>query len=181
MREQKNKRNQKKPVMRITKARKELISRLAELLASISPSTSFGNSFCVQRIAEQMNLKDCWKKQKNKKADIEYLLRNVFRRYPRKPKNLILEIVKGGIQWMARRGEQVERQQLNEIVQIMEELGFDVKELLSIHIPPPSRVREPSADIISLFDRLELHESLKDENLSARRPGKLWCGCFQRS
>jgi hypothetical protein len=33
----------------------------------------------------------------------------VFRRYPRKPKILVLEIVKGGITWMARRGDKKEQ------------------------------------------------------------------------
>jgi len=51
-----------------------------------------------------MSLKKYWKKQGNKVEDIAYLLENVFRKYPRKPKTLVLEIVRGGVQWMARRG-----------------------------------------------------------------------------
>lgn len=148
-----------------------MIGCLAEQLALIAPSTSPGDGFCVQRIAEQMNLKKHWKKQKNKRLDIEHLLRNVFRRYPRKPKTLVLEIVKGGITWMARRGEKVEQHQLNEIVQIMSDLGFDIKEILKINIPSPSRVREPTADIVYIFERLGLHELLRDDIAEMFRDG----------
>ncbi|HDM76566.1 MAG TPA: hypothetical protein ENG51_08860 [Deltaproteobacteria bacterium] len=90
--------------MRITRTRRECIRRLAAALAAIAPSTSPGSGFCVQRVAEQMSLKKYWKKQGNKVEDIAYLLENVFRKYPRKPKTLVLEIVRGGVQWMARRG-----------------------------------------------------------------------------
>jgi len=76
----------REPVMRITKARHEQVEKLAAALAEIAPSTSPGKGFCVQRVAENMQLKGCWKKQRNKKADITYLLENVIRKYPRKPK-----------------------------------------------------------------------------------------------
>ena len=46
--------------MRITKARRERIERLAAALAEIAPSTSPGSGFCVQKVVEQMRLADCW-------------------------------------------------------------------------------------------------------------------------
>jgi len=162
----------RQPAMRITKARREQIKRLAAALALIAPSTSPGSGFCVQRVAEQMSLKKYWKKQRNKVEDIAYLLENVFRKYPRKPKTLVLEIVKGGVQWMARRGKHVTQEHLDAIAEPMEALGFSIrKELESIELPEPSRVRSPSQDLIAIFDRLELHEALKDDVAEMFRDG----------
>lgn len=162
----------KASAMRITGKRKNEIKRLAEALAAIAPSTSPGSGFCVQRVAEQMGLKDCWKKQKNKKADIAHLLENTFRRYPRKPKFLVLKIVGGGVQWMARKGKQVTQEHLDAIAEPMEALGFSIrKELNSIKIPETSRVCEPSQDLVAILDRLELHEALKDDISEMFRDG----------
>lgn len=69
----------KQSAMRITKARREHIDKLAAALAEVAPSTSPGSGFCVQKVAEQMRLADCWKKQRNKTEDMAHLLKNVFR------------------------------------------------------------------------------------------------------
>jgi len=158
--------------MRITRTRRECIRRLAAALVVIAPSTSPGSGFCVQRVAEQMSLKKYWKKQRNKVEDIAYLLEKVLRKYPRKPKTLVLEIVRGGVQWMARKGKQVTREHLDAIAEPMEGLGFSIrKELESIELPKPSRVSTPSQDLIAIFDRLELHEALKDDVAEMFRDG----------
>ncbi len=161
-----------KPAMRITRLRREQIDKLATALAEIAPSTSPGRSFCVRQVAEKMKLKDCWKKQRNKKEDIAHLLENVFRKYRRKPKTLVLEIVKGGVQWMARKGKQVTQEHLDAIVEPIEALGFSIrKELGAIELPEPSRVCAPPQDLVAIFDRLDLHESLKDDVVEMFRDG----------
>jgi len=158
--------------MRITRQRQEQIDELAAALSDIAPSTSPGRSFCVQQVAEKMRLKDCWKKQRNKQADIAHLLANVMRRYPRKPKGLVLEIVRGGVQWKARKGEQVTEEHLKAIAEPMEALGFEIrKELKAIDIPEASRVSHPAQDLVAIFDRLDLHESLKDDIAQMFRDG----------
>jgi uncharacterized protein (TIGR02391 family) len=158
--------------MRITRGRREQIERLAAALAEIAPSTSPGSGFCVRKVAEDMALKDCWRKQRNKKADIARLLENVLRRYPRKPKALVLKIVRGGVQWKARKGEQVTAEHLDAIAEPMEALGFPIRdELREIEIPEPSRVRHPSQDLVALFDRLDLHQALKDDVAEMFRDG----------
>ncbi len=168
----KNKLDKRKSAMRITKAKREQIEQLAAVLAEIAPSTSPGTGFCVQKVAEQMRLSDCWKKQQNKKADIAFLLENVMRRYPRKPKSLVLAIVEGGVEWMSRKGKQVTTEQLNAIAKPMKALGFDIhKELNRIEIPEPSRVCEPPQNLVSLFERLELHETLQDDITEMFRDG----------
>ncbi|GIW41859.1 MAG: hypothetical protein KatS3mg076_2436 [Candidatus Binatia bacterium] len=161
-----------KPAMRITKARREQIERLAAALAEIAPSTSPGTGFCVRKVADDMGLKDCWKKQRNKKADIAHLLENVIRRYPRKPKALVLAIVRGGVEWKARKGERVTKEHLDAIAEPMEVLGFRIREdLQAIEIPEPSRVRHPSQDMVALLDRLDLHEALADDVAEMFRDG----------
>ncbi len=158
--------------MRITRQRREQIERLAEALAEIAPSTSPGSGFCVRKVAHDMGLKDCWKKQKNKKADIAHLLENVMRRHPRKPKALVLAIVRGGVEWKARKGERVTQAQLEAIAVPMEALGFRIrKELQAIEIPEPTRVRHPSQDVAALFDRLQLHPALADDVAEMFRDG----------
>jgi hypothetical protein len=158
--------------MRITKQRREQIERLAEALAEIAPSTSPGSGFCVRRIAHEMGLKDCWKKQKNKRADIAHLLENVMRRYPRKPKALVLAIVRGGVEWKARKGQPVSGAHLDAVAEPMEALGFRIRtDLQAIEIPEPSRVRRPSRDVAALFDRLELHKALADDVAEMFRDG----------
>jgi len=158
--------------MRITKTRREQIERLATALAVIAPSTSPGRGFCVQKVAEQMRLSDCWKKQRNKKADIAFLLENVMRRYPRKPKSLVLAIIEGGVQWMARKGKRVTKENLDTIAEPMEALGFSIrKELGAIELPEPSRVCVPPKDLVAIFDRLEFHEALKDDVAEMFRDG----------
>lgn len=157
---------------RITKARRQQIERLAAALAEIAPSTSPGSGFCVQKVARDMGLKDCWSKQQNKRADIAFLLQNVMRRHPRKPKALGLEIVRAGVRWMARKGEQVTTQHLNAIAEPMEALGFRIRdELRATEIPEPSRVRHPSQDLVALFERLDLHPALKDDIAQMFRDG----------
>ncbi len=158
--------------MRITRARREQIERLATALAELAPSTSPGSGFCVQKVAEQMRLGAYWKKQRNKKEDIAYLLENVFRKHPRKPKTLVLEIVRGGVQWMARKGKQVTKKHLDAIAEPMETLGFSIrKELEAIELPEPSRVCAPPQDLVAIFDRLDLHEALKDDVAELFRDG----------
>lgn len=160
------------PAMRITKGRREQIERLAAALAEIAPSTSPGSGFCVRKVAHDMGLKDCWKKQKNKKADIAHLLENVMRRYPRKPKALVLAIVRGGVEWKARKGERVTEEHLDAIAEPMEALGFRIrKDLQAIEIPEPSRVGHPSQDMVALLDRLDLHEALADDISEMFRDG----------
>lgn len=162
----------KQAAMRITKNRREQIERLAAALSEIAPSTSPGSGFCVQKVAEQMHLGACWKKQRNKTEDIAHLLENVFRKYPRKPKTLVLEIVKGGVQWMARKGKQVTQEHLDAIAGPMEALGFSIrKELRAIELQEPSRVCVPPQDLIAIFDRLALHEALKDDVAEMFRDG----------
>ncbi|GIW53106.1 MAG: hypothetical protein KatS3mg082_2936 [Nitrospiraceae bacterium] len=158
--------------MRVTEARREQIKRLAAALAEIAPSTSPGTGFCVRKVAYDMRLKDCWKKQKNKKTDIAHLLENVIRRYPRKPKSLVLAIVRGGVEWKARKGEPVTREHLDAIAEPMEALGFRIrKDLQAVEIPEPSRVRHPSQDMVALLDRLDLHETLADDITGMFRDG----------
>ena len=162
----------KQAAMRITKARREQIERLAAALAEIAPSTSPGSGFCVQKVAAQMRLADCWNKKRNKTEDIAHLLENVFRKYPRKPKTLVLEIVKGGVQWMARKGKQMTQEHFDAIAEPMEALGFSIrKELGAIELPEPSRVCPPPQDLVSIFDRLDLHEALKDDVAELFRNG----------
>jgi len=158
--------------MRITEARREQIEKLAAALAAIAPSTAPGSGFCVRKVARELGLKECWKKQRNKHADIAHLLENVLRRYPRKPKALVLAIVRGGVEWMARKGRRVTHEHLAAVAGPMEALGFRIrKELEAIEIPEPCRVRRPAQDLAALFDRLDLHDALKDDIAQMFREG----------
>lgn len=158
--------------MRITEKRKKDIAKLAAGLADIAPATSPGNSFCVQQVAEQQGLKNCWKAGRNKRETIQALLENTLRRYPRKPKKLVLAIVEGGIQRQARQGVTVSDEQFLAVTEPMEALGFNIdREVKQFPIPEPSRVMSPSQELVSLFDRLDLHPALKDDVAEMLRDG----------
>ena len=158
--------------MRITERRKKDIAKLASALADIAPATTPGKGFCVQQVAEQQDLKDCWKSGRNKCETIQTLLENTLRRYPRKPKKLVLAIVAGGIQRQARQGVTVSDEQLAAVTEPMKALGFDIdREVKQLPIPEPSRVMSPSQELVSLFDRLDLHPALQDDVAEMLRDG----------
>jgi|LSQX01.3.fsa_nt_gb uncharacterized protein (TIGR02391 family) len=160
--------------MRITAGRRKTIDELAGLLASIAPATSRGKGFCVRKVAEERGLKQYWREAPNKRKMIAGFLEQVFRHYPRRPKQVVLTVIEGGIRWSANRGRAVTRDELGEIAAKMAELGFSMaKELDRIALPDPSRVAPPSLDLASIADRLELHEALKDDCVEMFRNGHL--------
>ncbi|HBE67051.1 MAG TPA: hypothetical protein DDW52_02780 [Planctomycetaceae bacterium] len=172
----KKRRTKKKPkkqaVMVITAGRKKLIAELASLLADIAPATTMGKGFCVRKVAEEKGLAKCWKGKGNKRKMIGELLEGTCRGYPQKPKRLVLAIIKGGIEWSAKKGKTVSREHLDEIVRVMDELGFSLKkELAAIELPVPSRVAPPPLDLAALIDRIPLHEALRDDCVQMFKDG----------
>ena len=162
----------KQPAMRITRKRREMIEQLADALAVLAPATTPGKGFCVGKVAEDHGVRKLWKSGGNKKTMIARFLEGVFRQYPRKPKALVMAIVRGGIDWRARRGEATKGEELEAVAAPMEKLGFDIrKDLKRLELPEPSRVCIPSQDKITLIQRLELHEALTDDCLEMFRDG----------
>jgi len=158
--------------MRITRQRREVIEQLADALATLAPATTRFKGFCVQQVAEEHNLKKCWKRGGNKRQMIARFLEEVFRQYPRKPKAVVLAIVRGGLDWRARKGEATTREDLDKVAVPMTGLGFDIrKDLKKLKLPTPSRVHEPGQDKIALLERLELHKALTDDCLEMFRDG----------
>lgn len=162
----------KQPAMRITRNRREVIEQLADALAVLAPATSRFKGFCVRNVAEEHGLKKCWKSGGNKRTMIARFLEEVFRQYPRKPKTVVMAIVRGGLDWRARRGEATTREELESVAAPMEALGFDIrKDLKKLKLPEPSRVCAPAQDKIALLERLDLHEALTDDCLEMFRDG----------
>jgi uncharacterized protein (TIGR02391 family) len=170
--QKKRKYKKKEPVMRITKARREQIEQLAEAIAIIAPATTPGKGFCVQRVAEQHGIKKYWRSGINKRQMIARFLEDVFRQFPRKPKVVVIDIVRGGLEWRSRKGERTTIEELNNIASPMAALGIDIlKALKKLKIPDPSRVCAPTQDRVSLIERLELNEALTDDCLEMFRDG----------
>lgn len=160
--------------MRITKGRRSQISAIAEALADISPATTRGNGFCVYKVAVDHGDKKLWKDKSNKKKSIAHYLEELFRKHPRKPKKIVLEVVRGGVEWKARKGQSVAREHLTNIGELLLELGVDArKELAEVVIPEPSRVATPSDDLVSIIKRIPLHEALQDDCLTMFERGHL--------
>ena len=123
-------------------------------------------------MAEEHNLKKCWKRDGNKRQMIARFLEEVFRQYPRKPKAVVMAIVRGGLDWRAHKGEATTREELEAVAGPMEALGFDIrKDLKTLKLPKPSRVCAPARDKIALLERLELHNALTDDCLEMFREG----------
>lgn len=162
----------KQVAMRITQQRREVIEQLADALALLAPATTLGRGFCVQRVAEAHNLKDCWEGGQNKRQMIERFLEKVFRQYPRKPKTVVMSIVRGGLEWRARKGEATTQRELEAVALPMEALGFDIKkDIKKIEMPEPSNVCAPAQDKIALIEKLGLHKALTDDCLEMFRDG----------
>lgn len=162
----------KQPAMRVTRQRREVIAQLADALAELAPATTLGNGFCVRKVAHEHGLKKCWKAGGNKRQMIARFLEEVFRQYPRKPKTVVMAVVRGGLDWRARKGLATTPEDLEKVAGPMEALGFDIrKELKKLKLPEPSRVCTPAQDKVALLERLELHEALADDCLEMFRDG----------
>jgi len=162
----------KQPAIRITRQRQEMIGHLADALAVLAPATSRFKGFCVRNVAEEHGLKKYWKPGGNKRTLIARFLEEVFRHYPRKPKTVVMAIVRGGLEWRARKGEATTHGELEAVAVPMEALGFDIrKDIKKIELPEPSRVCAPAQDKIVLIERLDLHEALTDDCLEMFRGG----------
>lgn len=170
----KKKKLPRQPVMRITAGRKKVIDQLANLLAALAPATTPGRGFCVKRVAEEKGLGKSWKDKSNKRKSIAAFLEDVFRNYPQKPKRVVLAIIEGGVQWSAKKGRAVTREELDAIAAKMENLGFDIrKEVKRTELPDPSRVAPPPLDVAAIIERLELHDALKDDCIAMFKNGHL--------
>ena len=163
------------PARRITTSRKSSIAELAGLLAEIAPATSRGpKSFCVKNLADRRGHKKLWRDLSNKRKSIAHYLEIVFRKFPRMPKKLVLEIVRGGVQWSAKRGVAVSRDHLTNIARVLTDLGVDAKRDLSqMELPDPSKVAPPPFDLQGMVDRLDVHVSLKDDCVAMFKAGHL--------
>lgn len=158
--------------MRVTRRRREIFTQLADALADMAPATTPGKGFCIRKVAEEFGLRKYWKEAGNKRKTIARFLEEVFRRYPRKPKAVVMAIVRGGLDWRAGKGVATTREDLEKVAGPMLSLGFDIrKDLRKLELPQPSRVCPPAQDKVALIERLELHEALTDDCLEMFRDG----------
>ncbi|WP_319756928.1 TIGR02391 family protein [uncultured Sphaerochaeta sp.] len=159
--------NSPKVIFKITRQRKEHINNLADHLSFIAPSTTFGeHSFSIENLAKEWRLSKYFKKQRNKKNDISYFLSNVLRYRKNTPKQLVMEIVKRGMQWKANQGETVQESLLSEIAKEMAALGFPIeKELSALEHPNPSQLCPPSVAMINAFKALPFYQSVLQDDI----------------
>ncbi|MCA9047883.1 MAG: TIGR02391 family protein [Planctomycetaceae bacterium] len=148
---------------------------MAELLATIAPGSTRGNtSFSVKKIAFDFGDRKLWKDLSNKKKSIAAFLEQLFRQYPNKPKKIVLEIIRGGVVWTAKKGKTVTPEQLAEISNKLCELGIDAaKEIQQIEIPEPSQIKRPADDLISILKGIDLHPAIADDCIDLFQNGHL--------
>lgn len=169
----------KKPVrqavMNITKNRKLVIAELAELLCEIAPGSSrSANGFSIKNIAIEYGDKKLWKDLSNKKKSTAAYLELLFRKHPRKPKKIILEVVRGGVVWTAKKGKCVSPEQLTTIGEKLLELGTDaISEIRKIEIPEPSQIKRPADDLLSVLKGIDLHPAISDDCIDLFEKGHL--------
>ncbi|MDD4039228.1 MAG: TIGR02391 family protein [Sphaerochaeta sp.] len=154
-------------IFRLTRQRQEHINTLADSLAKIAPTTVYWEgSFSIETLARDWGLYKYFKKQRNKKNDLRLFLSNVFRYRVRTPKQLVIEIVKRGMQWKANQGETVGDELLGDIAKEMAALGFDIeKELTALERPAPSKLCLPGAVILRAFKALPFHQKVMQEDI----------------
>ena len=147
--------------MRITEKRREQIRNLASAVYPIIPGSSRGQSFSLKKVAHDTGTIQHFKPQANKQLTLEHYFTEVFRKYPRKPKLIVVKIVKESAVWMANKHRILTPEIRNTIADAMESLGFDIRsELQHIEQPAFQRISIPGDDFRILFDRLELHDLL---------------------
>lgn len=148
----------KKSGMRITASRRKMIEALAAALHPILPGSARKNGFSLRRIAAETKTMEFYKDQGNKLLTIEYYFTGVIRRYPRKPKMIVIKIMKESAIWMANKHRELTPEIRNNVVEPMEALGFSIRnDLMNIQQPPFEKISIPADDLRNLFDRLELH------------------------
>lgn len=147
--------------MRITAPRREMITALAAALYPILPGSARRNGYSLRRIAAETKTTEFYKEQGNKQHTIEYYFTGVIRKYPRKPKTIVMKIMKESAIWMANKHRELTPEIRNKVADAMEALGFSIRtELMNIQQPPFEKVSIPADDLRNLFDRLELHRSI---------------------
>jgi len=150
--------------MRITEGRREKIKILASALHPIIPASTRNNSYSLQKIAKETRTKDFYKLQSNKQLTLEHYLVGVFRKYPRKPKIIVIKIVKEAAIWMANKHRELTPEMKGSIADAMAELGFSVRtELMNIEQPEFDKISIPSDDLGHFYNRLELHPLLTED------------------
>ncbi len=150
--------------MKITASRREMIKDLASALHPILPGSARNNGFSLRRIAAETKTMEFYKDQGNKRLTIEYYFAGVIRKYPRKPKTIVIKIMKESAIWMANKHRELTPEIRNKVADSMETLGFDVRsELQSIEQPAFQRISIPGDDFRILFDRLEFHGLICDD------------------
>jgi len=180
MAKKKRRTNKKQPPARqaamvITKTRREWIKELAEMLCEIAPGTSRGEkSFSIKSVAVEFGDKKIWKDLSNKKKSTAAYLELLFRRFPRKPKKIVLEIVRGGVVWTAKKGKRVTPEQVEAIGEQLQKLGVEArKELRAINIPEPSQIKRPADDLLSVLKGIDLHPAIADDCIDLFEKGHL--------
>ncbi len=161
--------------MVITKARRERIRELAEMLCEIAPGTSRGEtSFSIKNVAIECGDKKLWKDLTNKKKSTAAYLELLFRRFPRKPKKVVLEIVRGGVVWTAKKGKRVTPEQVEAIGEQLQKLGIEArKELRAVNIPQPSQIKRPADDLLSVLKGIDLHPAIAEDCIDLFENGHL--------
>ncbi|MGV8130720.1 MAG: TIGR02391 family protein [Candidatus Pacearchaeota archaeon] len=125
-----------KTVNRITAKKAQDISNLAEALGKIIPATSLGK-FSFKSIAESRSItKKYWKKGVNKRTMISGFLIDVIRYHPKMLYKIIRENIHAGIDRRHKSGHPVLKKEVDEIVELLANLGFDMKkELEELNLP----------------------------------------------
>ena len=144
--------------MRITASRREMIKALATALYPILPGSARKNGFSLRRIAAETKTTEFYKEQGNKQLTIEYYFTGVIRKYPRKPKAIVIKIMKESAIWMANKHRELTPEIRRKVADAMETLGFSIRtELMNIQQPPFEKISIPADDLRILFNRLNLH------------------------
>lgn len=144
--------------MRITAPRREMINALATALHPILPGSARKNGFSLRRVAKETKTTEFFKEKDNKQLTFEHYFTGVIRKYPRKPKTIVIKIMKESAIWMANKHRELTPEIKSKVADAMENLGFSIRtELMNIQQPPFEKISIPPDDLRNLFDRLELH------------------------
>jgi len=153
------------------------LRNLAEQIGEIIPATSFGNSFCFQKIAKDEGLTKLWIKDSkvSKKEKIYEFLRKVYKKHPRTFYKIFRENLAKGIERRKKNGNPVLKEEIMALDKTLKKLEVNLtKEIKSLDLPiERPKITPPEYRYQKILSDLGLHPLLLPNCLELFKDGHI--------
>jgi uncharacterized protein (TIGR02391 family) len=160
-------------VRHITERTRERIERLVDLLYDFLPLSAYRDEATTFTSIFAESRKEHYLEGKNKTEALQNGWEELIRHHPRLPKKFVRKIVPAAKEYRDYKGDPLSREELDELADVLEELGFDMREELEA-VEVDVQVRQetvPKEDLVERLDHHPLHNALATEPLELFRDG----------